>query len=108
VNGDYFLFLLGINTGLRVSDIVVLRVKDVQGKDHMLLSEEKKRQAPPGLSQTDSNRCRGVYKGHGCRRLVIFPSRKGDGPISATQAYRTLVKAGAMIDRTDIGHAHDA
>ena len=28
---NYMLFLLGINSGLRISDIINLRVKDVQG-----------------------------------------------------------------------------
>ena len=29
---DYILFLLGINTGLRVGDLLRLKVADVQGK----------------------------------------------------------------------------
>lgn len=28
---DYFMFVLGINTGLRISDMITLKVKDVQG-----------------------------------------------------------------------------
>lgn len=33
----------------------------------------------------------------------LFGSRKGKKPISDTQAYRALVKAGKMIGRDDIG-----
>lgn len=30
---DYLLFLMGINSGLRISDILKLRVSDVKGKN---------------------------------------------------------------------------
>ena len=40
---DYLLFLFGINTGLRVSDILALDIKDVKGKDFIILRERKTR-----------------------------------------------------------------
>lgn len=38
---DYVYFTLGINVGLRVSDILKLQVKDVRGKTHIQLREQK-------------------------------------------------------------------
>lgn len=38
---DLFLFNLVINTGLRVSDLVPLKVKDVKGKVHLVITEKK-------------------------------------------------------------------
>lgn len=38
---NYILFMLGIYSGLRVSDILALRVKDVKGKTHFLIKEKK-------------------------------------------------------------------
>lgn len=38
---DYILFLFGINTGLRVSDILALDIKDVKSKDCVVLRERK-------------------------------------------------------------------
>ncbi|MEK4418535.1 tyrosine-type recombinase/integrase [Bacillus sp. FSL K6-0268] len=38
---NYFLFYFGINTGLRISDILRLRVKDVRGKNVMKIKMEK-------------------------------------------------------------------
>lgn len=35
------LFALGINTGLRVSDLLALRVSDIKGKDHVTINEQK-------------------------------------------------------------------
>lgn len=38
---NYILFMLGIYSGLRVSDILALRVRDVKGKTHFLIKEKK-------------------------------------------------------------------
>lgn len=38
---DYFLFVFGINTGLRISDILKLKVSDVRNKSHLVIREEK-------------------------------------------------------------------
>ena len=37
---DWFMFYLGINTGMRISDILNLRYKDLQGT-HIIIKEEK-------------------------------------------------------------------
>jgi len=38
---DLCIFVLGINTNLRASDILNLRVRDVQGQDELVLKEKK-------------------------------------------------------------------
>lgn len=38
---DYLLFLLGINSGLRISDILKLKVSDVKNKKYIELNEQK-------------------------------------------------------------------
>jgi len=38
---DYCIFVLGINTNLRASDILKLRVRDVRGRDELVLKEKK-------------------------------------------------------------------
>ncbi len=38
---DYILFLIGINCGLRISDILALNVKDVKNRDYISLQERK-------------------------------------------------------------------
>ena len=38
---DYVMFTIGIYSGLRVSDILKLRVKDVRGKDYIAMREKK-------------------------------------------------------------------
>ncbi len=38
---DLLLFTLGINSGLRISDILALKVGDVRGKDFVAITEVK-------------------------------------------------------------------
>ena len=38
---DYVLFMFGIYTGLRISDILKFRVRDVKGKDAVYIREKK-------------------------------------------------------------------
>lgn len=38
---DYMLFVIGINTGLRISDILALRVIDVKDCSHITIKEKK-------------------------------------------------------------------
>ncbi|WP_026562487.1 site-specific integrase [Bacillus sp. J37] len=100
---DRFLFIFGINTGLRVSDILPLRVIDVKGKSHVVIKEKKTSKSKrfflnEGLRSEIDTYIRGMDD-----EDLLFLSRKGDKPISTTQAYRALVKAAEMIGRDDIG-----
>ena len=38
---NFLLFLIGINSGLRISDILKLRVSDVRNKDYIEITEQK-------------------------------------------------------------------
>lgn len=101
---NVMLFNFGINTGLRVSDIVKLHVRDVQGKNHLIMREKK------------TGKARDVYIANLKDDLTkyikamdldpsdwLFPSRQGNGHITTTQVYRALVKAGKLCGRNDIG-----
>lgn len=97
---DYILFMLGINTGLRVSDLLNLKVSDIKGKRVVRLKEQK----------TDKKRTiyiNGIYEElnvyiDNLKEIDwLFPSRKGDKPITRIQAYRQLNKASEMVDITE-------
>jgi integrase len=97
-----FLFTLGINTGLRISDLVKLKVGDIFGKPYTDLLEkktQKKRRLHLIAIQGDIvEYCVGKHP-----EDFLFPSKKTDSHISTTQAYRILVAAGEWIGRKDIG-----
>lgn len=83
---DLLLFIVGINTSLRISDILELKREQFDG-DRFTIKEKK-----TGKSKTvrinDALRqsIEELAPGDG----YLFPSRKGDGPISRVQAYRIL------------------
>jgi integrase len=107
---DRLLFLFGINTGLRASDIVKVRIEDVLGKDHYIVTQKKtgkKRivELSQKLQEEIEAYCKELGQVEGLsikKEGYLFPSRKGSF-ISEIQAYRQLVKAGNMLDRDDIG-----
>lgn len=93
---DYILFLLGINSGLRVGDMLNLKVKDVKGKKRLVIQEGKtKKKRIINLTNIYSEIQEYIKT---VQSEWLFPSRKGDKAISATQAYRQLNKAGDMVD----------
>ncbi|MEK4039711.1 tyrosine-type recombinase/integrase [Paenibacillus sp. FSL F4-0122] len=99
---NLFMFNLGINTGLRVSDIVTLKVADVKDKTHVRIVEQKSGKVRNVNLKAIQPEITEYIRGMNADDW-LFPSRKGNGHITPTQAYRALVKAGEMIDRTDIG-----
>ena len=100
---DLFMFNFGINTGLRVSDIVPLKVSDVRGKTHVLITEKKtgkhKRFMIPRATREEIESYTRDMEGE----AYLFPSRQGGSHISTTQAYRALQKAADALERDDIG-----
>lgn len=106
---DYLLFYMGINTGLRISDIIKLKVKDILNPDrtmktHIDIIEEKTEKKKKfkinnglveELKQFTLNMDFEDY---------IFQSRKGNNqPITRVQAYRILNNAGEKIGLEEIG-----
>ena len=97
---DYILFLLGINTGLRVQDLLNFKISDVKGKKKLSVKEgktEKNREIYLTNIYDELNTYIASLDG----TEWLFPSRKGDKAISRIQAYRQLNKASEMVDMPD-------
>lgn len=100
---DLFLFNLGINVGLRVSDLVPLTVQEVRGKTHLVITEQKTKKTKRFLIPRATREMIEDYTRDMSPSAWLFPSQKGNGHISTTQAYRVLQKAAEALGRDDIG-----
>lgn len=98
---NVLLFKLGISTGLRIGDIVKLKVSDVKGKSSFKIKEGKtKKERTVYLSAIMPDIA--DYTAGMDADNYLFPSQKGSH-ITTTQAYRVLVAAGNLMNRQDIG-----
>ena len=102
---NYFLFTLGINIGLRISDILKLRVKDVKGKTHIVITEKKtgktkRHKINNSLQHEISQYIKGMKDEN-----YLFASRNGQGakPISRVRAYMILNEAARDVGLNEIG-----
>ena len=98
---DYILFLIGINTGLRVSNLLQLKVLDVKFKKSILIKEGKTKKIRTinliDIYDEIQNYIKTVDS------VWLFPSRKGNKPITPTQSYRQLQKAADMAEVESVG-----
>lgn len=106
---DYLIFCLGINTGLRISDIIKLKVKDILNQDrtiktHIDIIEEKTNKKKRFKINSSLVEDLKNYIGNMNFEEYLFKSRKGiNKPISRVQAYRILNNAGQNVGLDEIG-----
>lgn len=105
---DYLLFSLGINTGLRVSDIIKLQVKDVVTEDktvktHIDIIEKKTNKHKRFKINASVGEELKQYVKYMQPEEFIFKSRKGNNHITRVQAYRILNEAASRIGLEEIG-----
>ncbi len=87
---DYFLFTFGINSGLRISDILSLRVDDVKYSSKFIVRERKtgnKRKII--ISDKLRSEIESYTKGKKDNEY-LFPSQKGNKPITRVQAWHII------------------
>jgi len=100
---NYIFFLSGINSGLRVSDLLKLRVRDVVGT-HISIREMKTNKQKlilltPELKRELKEYIQGMHAND-----FLFQSRQGHNkPIGRSAAYKMLRKVAEEFDLQDIG-----
>lgn len=102
---DCMLFTFGINCGLRVSDLLTLRVSDVSG-DHVIVTEKKtgKINRFPINAKLRKALRKYIKDNNLTDNDYLFQSRKGENkPITRVQAWRVLNRAADYLNLDEIG-----
>lgn len=88
---DYLLFRVGIYSGLRISDILKLKVCDLKNQTHFILRETKTGKPKKLKIQPELKKELDLYLQDKPDDEYIFKSQKGDNqPITKVQAYRII------------------
>lgn len=100
---NYILFVMGINTGLRISDILKLKVGDVQGS-HISMREMKTgKQKRIQITSALKRELRWFSEGREVGEYLL-KSRKGKNrPIGRSMAYKILKSTAAEFGLDEIG-----
>ena len=99
---DYFLFVIGINTGFRISDILNLKVKDVKDKRHIKIKEKKTGKVKKALINDKLKQDIADYIYFRNEDEYLFKSREGN-KITRSRAYQIISNAAERIGLTTIG-----
>ncbi|MGE7838021.1 tyrosine-type recombinase/integrase [Viridibacillus arvi] len=99
---DYIMWQIGISIGIRVSDILILRVKDVRGESHFNIVEQKTKKnkrviIPPKLKKILDEYIKGKKDNE---FLIQSRQRTQTGKqkaVSRTTAYRNINNAAKAI-----------
>jgi len=87
---NLLLFIVGINSSLRISDILTLTVGDING-DYIVLTEKKTgKRKSIRINYAIKNAVERLVPSDASANDFLFPSRTGDQPISRVQAWRIL------------------
>lgn len=102
----YIMLILGINVGLRISDILKLKAGDVYHTDHVTITEKKTKKTKRFILNKQMQKELDAYVD---KKLLaddeyLIQSRKGENkPVTRVQAYRVLNETGKDIGIDEIG-----
>jgi len=99
---DSFLFTFGINTGLRISDILELTVGDVRGKTHVTIKEQKTDKRKRFKLHHELREAIQDYTKGMADTDYLFKSKRGNNPIKRVQAYKILNRAAKNLGVEEI------
>lgn len=101
---DYVLFSFGIYSGLRISDILKLRVRDIRNKQYVYMREKKTGKEKRFIICKELKNIFDSYIKNKKDYEYLFISRKGlNKPITRQRAYMILKDAGERFGLESIG-----
>ncbi|WP_163538293.1 site-specific integrase [Gracilibacillus sp. YIM 98692] len=100
---NYILFLVGINSGLRISDILPLRVADAKKPYFSIRETKTKKQKRINITPSLRRELKGYIQGKEDYEY-LFKSREGvNKPIGRSMAYKILREAADYVSLDEIG-----
>jgi integrase len=101
---NWFLFVFGINTGLRICDFLNMKVKDIKDKRYIELLEKKTGKSKKIYVNSSFREDIEFYTRGKHREEYLFPNQRKvkPGPLTYTAAYYILKKAGRAVLGTEI------
>lgn len=98
-----FLLMFGINTGLRISDILPLKVGDVRNKSHLILTEKKTGKRKRFKLNQQMQEAIKTYIAGMADDEYLFASSKRPQPITRVRAYQIINGAARKVGLSEIG-----
>ncbi|MDU0074466.1 MULTISPECIES: tyrosine-type recombinase/integrase [Bacillus] len=100
---NYMLFVTGINSGLRISDILELRVRDAKRPYFNLIEKKTKKKKRIEMTPELQRELKAYIEGEEDHEY-LFKSREGiNKSISRSMAYKILRAAAEYVNLDDIG-----
>lgn len=100
---NYFLFVMGINTGLRISDLLPLKVKDVRNKTHISIKVKKVDKNKRFMINSMLRKEIEQYTKGMNDEDYLFKSTRNNKPIQRVQAYKIINRAAEKVGLEEIG-----
>lgn len=100
---NYMLFVVGINSGLRISDILPLRVSDAKKPYFSIREQKTRKQKRIAMTPSLRRELRQYIEGKEDHEF-LFKSREGiNQPIGRSMAYKIIKEAAEYVSLEEIG-----
>lgn len=100
----FIMFILGINTGLRISDILMLRVKDVKNRDYVNIREKKTNKQKIFQINSQVKKELKIFCESKDMNEYLIKSRQGSNKaLSREMAYKIIREAGEQNGISNLG-----
>jgi integrase len=101
---NYFLFVSGINIGIRVGDLLRLRVEDVRERSHIVIREQKTGKEKKFKINDNLQREINCYvRGRNDDEFLFLSRQGGKRPLTRVSAWRILNSAAREVGLEGIG-----
>lgn len=101
---NYIMFMIGIYSGLRISDILQLKVKDIKNKDTISIREKKTKKQKIFTINPILKKEIKIYCADKDLNEYIVKSREGKNkPITREMAYKILSDIGELFNLPNLG-----